>query len=92
MSEPKITKSTEDGFRVNEAVAGEKVRGLPREISEVGDSGNRVALSMATSGGNFEKSTTALIFTRGLIVKARTQKGNAGHGICFTMMNQMGSC
>jgi hypothetical protein len=61
MSEPKITKSTEDGFRVNGAVAGGKVGGLPGEVSEVRDSGNRTALSMATSRGNSEKSADGIV-------------------------------
>jgi hypothetical protein len=56
MSEPKITKSTEDGFRVNGAVAGGKIGGLPGEISEERGTGNRAALLAATSKGNSENS------------------------------------
>ncbi len=91
MIEPMITKSTEEGFRVNGAVAGGKVGGLPREISEVRDSGNRAALWAATSRGSSEKSADGIVAGRSL-VKARTQKGNAGHEVCFTTMNQLGSC
>jgi hypothetical protein len=91
MSEPSITKSTEEGFRVNWAVAGRKVGGLPREISEVGDSGNRVALWAAMFKGSSEKSAAVILAGR-FPVKDQTQKGNAGHEVCFTMMNQPGSC
>jgi hypothetical protein len=92
MSEPKITKSTEDGIRVNGAVAGRKVGGLPRETSEVGDSGDRVALWAATFGGSSEESTAVPTLSGRFPVKDQTQKGNAGHEIYLTTMNQMGSC
>jgi hypothetical protein len=61
MSEPKMTKSTEEGFRVNGAVAGRKISGLPGEISEVCGTGNRAALSAATSKGNSEKSAEGIV-------------------------------
>jgi hypothetical protein len=91
MSEPKITKSTEEGFRVNAAAAGGKVGGLPGEISKAGGPSHRAALLAVTLGGSFEKSAEGIVATR-LIVKARTQRGNAGHEICFATMNQLGSC
>ena len=90
MSEPKITKSTEDGFRVNVAATGGKVSGLPGEISEQRGSGNRTALAVATLRGNSEKSADGIVAAR-LAVKARIQIGNAGHLVYFSMMNQLGS-
>ena len=90
VSLPRKAKPTEDEFRVNAAVAGRKMGGLPAEISAVGARGNPRALETAMSQANAEKSTTALIFTRRPPVKDRTQMGNAGSPTCRSTMTQRG--
>jgi hypothetical protein len=64
MSEPSITKSTEEGFRVNEAVAGRKIRYLPGEISNPCLRRNLKARNLATGFVSLEKSAEGIVADR----------------------------
>jgi hypothetical protein len=81
MSEPSITKSTEEGLRVNEAVAGRKIRCLPGEAStpmrseqsESALAGNGYRESRGVSRGHSSGFAS---------VKARTQRRDADQAVC----------
>jgi hypothetical protein len=61
VSLPRKAKPTEGEFRVNAAVAGRKMGGLPAEISAVGAWGNPRALEAAMSQANAEKSADVIV-------------------------------
>jgi len=61
MSEPSITKSTEEGLRVNEAVAGRKIRSLPGEASSLCVQSNLEAQGSATTLVSLEESAEGIV-------------------------------
>jgi len=60
MSEPKITKSTEEGFRVNEAIAGRRIGDLPGEAC-ISSGRVSTALCSAMGGVRMQESAEGIV-------------------------------